>query len=99
MSTLHGGQDETHAAGRGYAGAGWRQLLELDRDAGARVQLLDLVADRAGERLEQPERRAGAERDHDLADLPVVDRVRDPVGGRGGRERQLDRQVDAKPAG
>src|SRR5438445_509528 len=51
-----------------------------------------------GARTEQPKRRLGAERDDDLADLPVIDRVGDLVGrGRGG-ERQFERQVDTKPA-
>jgi hypothetical protein len=87
------------AARRGHAGARRRELLELDRHRDARVQLLDLAADRAGERLEQLERRAGAERDDDLGDLVVVDGVGEPVArGRDG-ERDLERQVDAEPPG
>src|SRR5690606_10472346 len=68
-------QVELDAARGRHARAGWGELLELDRDRGVRVKLLDPGADRTRECLEQLVRRLRAERDDDLADLPIVDGV------------------------
>src|SRR6185312_4010174 len=93
------GQVKHDAARRRHPGAGRRELLELDRHRRLRIELLDLAADRAGERLEQLERGLRALRDDDLADLPVVDRVADVIARGGRAQRKLERQVDAKPPG
>src|SRR3954470_17510313 len=85
-----------HAACSGHTGAGRRELLELDRHRRAWIKLLDLLRDRACERLEQAERRFRAERDDDLADLEIVHGVGDAIRLRRGTELEIEREVDAK---
>ncbi len=88
------GQHDPHAHAAGTPGQGGASLRRLDHHLDARVQLLDpgrAIAPASAS--SEPERRLRAERDHDLADLPVVDRVesRSERDGRGEDQPERSR--------